>query len=109
MSAAKPRIWAASEILVALMSLFGRGARFDEETVNVVLDPGKSTLLESLWALQNIIREALHVERGHDLSHLWEGKRLVWQAGLQVYGNILPKKENSNFLIVLIIKIYGSH
>lgn len=76
----------------------------------MVLDPGKSTLLESLWALQNIIREALHVERGHDLSHLWEGKRLVWQAGLQVYGNILPKKkEESNLLKVLIIKIYGSH
>ena len=47
-------------------------------------------LLDSPWALSNIIHEALHIEQGFALSHSIEGERLAWQAGLRVYQYLKP-------------------
>ena len=69
---------------------FGRPAWFDSDTVYVVLDDGKNKLLDSPWALSNIIHEALHIEQGFALSHSIEGERLAWQAGLRVYQYLKP-------------------
>jgi len=61
----------------------------------VVLDDGKNKLLDSPWALSNIIHEALHIEQGFALSHSIEGERLAWQAGLSVYSNLMPSAQRN--------------
>ena len=66
---------------------FFRRAWFDGN--NVYLKNGLDLYNLELWDYGSIIHETLHIEQGSALSHSVEGERLAWQAGLQVYKELL--------------------